>query len=350
MQQDNSSFWTDIKSFEERLDKSPESFCFARLSEVYLKVGLLDDALHTARQGVAKHPAYLAGQRALAMACHAKGFNDECLAALQRVTEAMPEDHESLKLLGRMSDGIGDRNAARQAFQTVLEFNPDDVECRLELELLDHAGAPVLSSNNFDEYDEYDDEEIIEDLEILEELDVLEEDESVSDFQFQETTSEAAPYASSIEPHHDPLSTSTLAELYVAQGFIHKALDIYHAILTADPSNCDVSARVAELELQAADADAGSPSLADEYFCEEEFAEEPYTVPAVMADVQQPANSYDLAPEHSCFTEVLEKEKTAFIPPFRNSGSEVPPQGTADSALATLEGWLENIGRIRSCR
>ncbi len=38
MQQDNSSFWTDIKTFEEQLAKSPDSYCFARLSEVYLKV------------------------------------------------------------------------------------------------------------------------------------------------------------------------------------------------------------------------------------------------------------------------------------------------------------------------
>lgn len=49
--QDSASFWTDIKNLEEQLAKSPDSFCFARLSDVYLKVGLVDDALHVARQG-----------------------------------------------------------------------------------------------------------------------------------------------------------------------------------------------------------------------------------------------------------------------------------------------------------
>ncbi|MGB9082541.1 MAG: hypothetical protein WCD00_14690 [Desulfuromonadaceae bacterium] len=90
--QESASFWTDIKDLEGRLAKSPGSFCFARLSDVYLKVGLVDDALHVARQGVMKHPRYLSGQRALSLACYAKGANDEARAALRLVTEAMPED------------------------------------------------------------------------------------------------------------------------------------------------------------------------------------------------------------------------------------------------------------------
>ena len=65
MKKKDSSSWSEIKSLDERLAREPDSFCFARLSEIYLKVGLVADALHTARQGVAKHPGYLAGQRAL---------------------------------------------------------------------------------------------------------------------------------------------------------------------------------------------------------------------------------------------------------------------------------------------
>jgi len=53
---DSASFWTDIKNLEEQLAKNPDSLCFARLSEIYLKTGLIDDALHTARLGVTKHP------------------------------------------------------------------------------------------------------------------------------------------------------------------------------------------------------------------------------------------------------------------------------------------------------
>ncbi|MDD2898123.1 MAG: hypothetical protein PHI31_05355, partial [Desulfuromonadaceae bacterium] len=157
---DSASFWTDIKNLEEQLAKSPDSYCFARLSGVYLKVGLIDDALHCARQGVHKHPGYLSGQRALALACYAKGLNDEALTALQLVTKAMPEDISSQKLLGRLSADGGNRAAAFRAFRTALEFAPDDDECRIELESLERSAGSFEVTLEADE----DDEEIIEDL------------------------------------------------------------------------------------------------------------------------------------------------------------------------------------------
>ena len=284
MQQDNSSFWTDIKKFEEQLAKAPDSFCFARLSDVYLKVGLVDDALHTARQGIAGHPGYLAGQRALAMACHAKGLNDECLAALKLVTTAIPEDIEAQKMLGHLLADAGEQDAARLALQTALEFFPDDVECRVELESLEFlkkSAPPLLYS-----YEESE-EEIIEDIEILEELDVFEETDSDFDIVDEKPLPVTAPPA---ESHHDPLSTGTLAELYVKQGFIHKALEIYRSIQIDDPGNLAVSTRITELE----------------------------QMDTIIAT--------------------------------ENLSAVVMPQGTADNALATLEGWLENIRRIKSCR
>lgn len=320
MQQDNLSFWTEIKSLEERLAKFPDSFCFAKLSEIYLKVGSVDDALYTARQGVAKHPAYLAGQRALAMACHARGFNDECLLALQRVTAAMPEDCESLKMLGRLFVRSGDREAGRKAFLTVLEFNPDDAESRLELDSLEKPGAAPLSSG---EIDQYEDEEIIEDLEILE------DDQTSSDFQFQDLKVASAPSAPTAEPQQDPLSTGTLAELYVSQGFIHKALDIYRGIQVDSPTNIAVSKRIAELELQAVAAEPTALGGDDSF--EEEPAWESNSEPVYTAPVPAP-------------------ESPTLIAPVWSAASELSPQGTADNALNTLEGWLNNIRRIRSCR
>lgn len=347
MQQDNSSFWTDIKNLEEKLAKSPDSFCFARLSEVYLKVGLIDDALHTARQGVAKHPVYLAGHRALAMACHAKGVKDDCIAALKLVTDAMPEDLESLKLLGRLSNEIGDPKSARQAFLTVLEFNPEDVESRLELGVIDHPEVAVTSD---DLPDEFADEEIIEDLEILEELDVLDEDEDEqeSDFIFQETTAAAVPPTTFAEPLNDPLSTGTLAELYVAQGFVSKALDIYRTILIDDPSNSAVRTRVAELESQSVATEPPSSS-SDDY-----LEEESEGVPAVPTDFMTgalPSISADSGElKVRTAAEIPEQKVNALVSDGSDSTSGVSHYGTADNALGVLEGWLANIRRIKSCR
>lgn len=337
--QDSASFWTDIKDLEGQLAKAPDSLCFARLSEIYLKVGLVDDALHTARLGVSKHPRYLSGQRALSLACHAKGLNDEALAALKLVTEALPEDVPSQKLFGRLSAEAGARNAACRAFRTVLEFAPDDMESRIELEALERSTGMAPSSCEADEYDE----EVIEDLEMLEEIDILEEEQAESQFQPLETPPEPEIVAAA---PHDPLSTGTLAELYVRQGFIQKALEIYRAILEDNPADRAIAGRVAELEeLEVA---AAEPVTDIEDTVEEEVGTVPaFTTPS-EAFFQETAPAVQPQP---CGIPAFDRRQSdADFSGGEDSVSPLPLKGTADNALAALDGWLENIGRIKSCR
>jgi tetratricopeptide (TPR) repeat protein len=331
--QDSASFWTDIKKLEEQLAEFPDSLCFARLSEVYLKVGLIDDALHAARIGALKHPRYLSGQRALSLACHAKGLNDEALAALKLVTEAVPEDIHSQKLLGRLSAEVGALDAARRAFRTALEFAPDDIESRMELESLERSAGIASSALEPDE----DDEEIIEDLEMLEE----EQPES----EFLAPDALTAPESLSA-PHHDPLSTGTLAELYVKQGFIQKALDIYRAILADNPADLIVGKRVVELEAMEAgfsETDAGY---------DETFEEEPEEMPAFCMPAEELIQKTEAVPNSESYvTSGFEGQQTSAADSGFDSGSSpVLSQGVADNALDTLDGWLENIRRIKTCR
>ncbi len=329
---ESASFWTDIKNLEERLAKSPDSFCFAQLADVYLKVGLVDDALHIARQGVAKHPGYLSGQRALSLSCHAKGLDDEALAALKLVVKAMPEDISSQKLLGRLLADAGNQEAASQAFRAALEFAPDDVECRIELESLERSAGVIKSSS---ESDEDDDEEIIEDLEIVEEFDAVEKDSTESGDYFQDYSEESAGLDA---PLHDPLSTGTLAELYVTQGFIHKALEIYRAILADNPQDRVTAERVADLEA----LDSGSSGLGTEktgdIFEEDVAAEQAIYMPAET--IFQETAYIDLS-ENSVIS-TFEKQQVEESP--------ISLQAGADNTISTLDGWLENIRRIKSCR
>jgi len=332
MQLDNSSFWTDIKTFEEQLAKSPDSFCFARLSELYLKVGLVDDALYTARRGVAKHPAYLAGQRALAFACQAKGLNDDSLASLKLLTAAIPEDREAMKLMAKLAAETGDYDAARLAMQTVIEFFPGDAEALEEFESLEFAGASPPASFCAED----DGEEILEDLEIIEELDVFEEDQVEDQVEEEEK----------VGVSHDPLSTGTLAELYVMQGFIHKALEIYRAILLDAPGNIAVAARIAELEqLNTPAAEFFAPGDDTFEYDYDEYPdadpEETISVPGnFFTDTAEPVNPFEMSVEEKMFFPELSQEPLDMV----------IKEGIADNALSTLEGWLENIRRVKSCR
>jgi tetratricopeptide (TPR) repeat protein len=336
--QDSASFWTDIKNLEGQLAKNPDSLCFARLSEIYLKVGLVDDALYSARLGVVKHPRYMSGQRALSLACHAKGLNDEALTALKVVTEALPEDISSQKLLGRLSAEAGAHDAACQAFRTALEFAPDDIESRIELEALDRSDGVTSALKPVEG-----DEAVFDDQEMLEEIEVLDDDYLETEYLSQN----AHPESDSVSvPHHDPLSTGTLAELYVKQGFIHKALDIYRAILADNPADQVIGERVVELE--AMESVASEPVAEFDETFEVESEEAPaFSLPAeafVQKAEAAPSPESDVVPERDIL------QTSADVSGFGSGASPVLSQGVADNALAALEGWLENIRRIKTCR
>jgi tetratricopeptide (TPR) repeat protein len=57
----------------------------------------------------------------------------------------------------------------------------------------------------------------------------------------------AAPAAGSISASRDSMSTHTLAELYVRQGFIDRAIDVYRRLLHNDPTDPTANRRLAEL-------------------------------------------------------------------------------------------------------
>jgi len=303
MQQQVASFWADIKELEERLTQNPDSYLFARLSDVYLKVNLIDDALHTAKQGVAKFPSYVAGQRALAMACHARGLVKECRAALEAVTSALPDDAEAQKMLARLLVDCGDRDAAIKVLHVTLDFYPEDAECSDELKALEQSAhlpvedvvATVSDVSATGLYQPV--EEIC--AEVDEIIDLTEDDIFIEE---AETPVSAAPV------QHDPLSTATLAELYVQQGFIHKALEIYRTLHDEVPTNPDILSRIAELEAREL-APAAADSIPDEQ---------------------------EAAP-------VIAVQELSEL-------SDIPAQGRADEVIATLEGWLDTIRRIKACR
>lgn len=352
MKKKDASFWSDIKVLDERLKRDPDSFCFARLSEIYLKVGLVSDALHAARTGVSKHPGYLAGQRALAMACNASGLTDESRIILENVTAAMPEDVDVQKILAKLYVAAGDNASAIRTYQTVLDFRPDDKECALELEALQHASSicsnvdltctqidmesGAIAENNSED-------EIIE----LSESDIIEE-ELEAEISLV-TTSNVSGVAS---VNHDPLSTLTLAELYEKQGFLTKAREIYQTVLAEDPGNTKLLAKIAQLE----DHEPAPVKISEDFFVAG-FDEEPASSePEVSEDELSPMESQSVGFFSESISGPVEPE---FFAAENYDDVSIPLESkpfaplsckAADNIVDTLGDWLENIRRIKACR
>jgi tetratricopeptide (TPR) repeat protein len=318
----DSSSWSEIKSLDERLTREPDSFCFARLSEIYLKVGLVADALHTARQGVAKHPGYLAGHRALAMACNANGLHEESRTILEQVTAAIPADIAAQKLLARLYVEAGDTAAAIRTYTTLLDFTPDDDQSKeqlKELQLVDTGETfQVVTTSDTHVFDETTDEDTEEDVYELSEDDIVYDEGDAPDMDAFPVV--VPPFGGVTSTgKHDPLSTLTLAELYEQQGFIVRALGIYRAILADDPGNIQLQVKISTLESQNSTSQYTTEEPATPDFDEEQEAFASVALGGVSAPLDSQAYS-----------------------PLAHKA--------ADNVLGTLDSWLENIRRIKECR
>lgn len=381
MVEDALSFWTEIQRYEDMLATDAKNLCFAPLSELYRKLGLLDDAIMVAEKGCAAHPDLPAGFLALGAACYAKGLAGQARSALERAVALQPNHLEALKLLGQLYVEQNEVVLARKVLEQVLKQDPDDMESSLLLNSV--AVTPSQEEH----------EEVLEDLEIIEELEEvveedftaplrpaveparpqapaaaapLEDDDIWAIEDLEEVEVEPLPQQRSEAATPDPLTTATLAELYVSQGFIEKALGIYRELITAHPSNSQYRLRYAELqemlELQQMPVEpagaAKGPAAAAELLEETDDLEadwdvpvEPEVMPAaeptyeqvIPAALETPAKLEFPATAEAAFA--IESPAVMEEPALEVLETRSAPAGGAGEVEAELQCWLENIRR-----
>lgn len=308
---------TDIRRYEEILAKDPSSYCFAPLSDLYRKAGRLDDALDTALRGCEVHPDYIGGYMALGRACFEKDLYEEGRQALEKVVRVMPDNSLAHQLLDEIELRLSETKLS-DTFDTgtMLWAEPADAVAVdgedpgdtaaldvFEIEWNDGtAGEPVLP----------DDEEIIE---LTDE--VIDDEEELPPPLYEYSDEADVPVAEVVEPPASPLSTATIAELYLSQGFAEKALDIFRELLASDPGNDELRQRVEEVGELVAGRNR------------EEMLVEPEEETAASGPVPG-------LPLAEAAVPVVEEPAELQVP------AHEPP-----SVLETLEGWLANIRRLR---
>ncbi len=259
MEKESTSFWADIKKFEEILAKDPQSYCFAPLSELYRKLGLLDDALSVAKRGAEIHPEYIGGQIALGRAYFDKGLNPEAKLSLEKVAKATPENLLAQKLLYRIYRDEGDTPAAEKALSLLVAFNPEDLESREALEALRRspvareaeaaasedaaAGLQVVCATEQHETAAEQPWDHAVDVEDPAEAGLPLEPDFCIDEWLDDTEEDMAESSDDAVP----MPTATLAELYVSQGFYAQALGVYEELARQEPANADITARICAL-------------------------------------------------------------------------------------------------------
>jgi tetratricopeptide (TPR) repeat protein len=263
MEKESTSFWADIKKYEDLLSKDSRSYCFAPLSELYRKLGLLDDAVAVANRGIEAHPEYIGGFMALGRALYEQGNRDQAKFALEKVALATPENLLAQRVLSQIYQEEGNLSAAERALHLLVTFNPEDRESALALEVLRRSipaaaetvslPAAVLCAT--------------EEATVAKQSGLDCTSNAAQPARYPETAGsdpcagyQAAGIPAAADEHTAtsgdppdadagivPLATVTLAELYEAQGFLEKALQVYSDLLAKDPENQLLQERVSRL-------------------------------------------------------------------------------------------------------
>lgn len=306
MAKESTSFWADIKKYEDILAHDPNSYCFTILSELYRKMGLFDEAINTANRGIDIHPDYIGGYMAVGRAYFDKGMKDEGKMALEHVVRVTPDNLLAQKLLMQIYIEEENIQAATRTLQVIELLNPEEVEIRQLFEshfqsvLMDDKACDLHSNATFEieaEVGKAPGEFLVDD-EITERGVTNEQSEVIFN---------------SFDDQSDPLPTATLAELYVSQGYLDKAKDVYRDLLAKSPENEDYKIRLQELSL-----------------CLEESDEDGFLV------------ENGTKGEQASFREKWEPYDYSY-----NTPRNVHVGGTEEMVLSILENWLGNIDRRR---
>lgn len=214
-----------VARYTETLARDPQSTVFVSLAETFRQCGLLQEACAVAEKGVQTLPGYAPGYVVLARIQAQLGqlapAEDSFEAAL-----ALDENNaDALKGLARLCSLQGEPDRARTLLGKLLDSHPEDQAARKMLSTLPADPAPV---------------EVAPPAVVP----IAKGTESVRD--------QPKPLRSGrpVTNPNAPISTATIAEIYVRQGFTARALKVYRDLLQADPHNEEIRRKLVELKAQ----------------------------------------------------------------------------------------------------
>jgi len=292
-----------IHQYRKLLSGDPRSKAFVPLAEIYRKQSLLDDALEIAEAGVQALPSYALGYVVLARIQAQRGLLDESIATFERALVLDGDNVDALKGLAKILIAKDNNRRARVLLDRVLAIQPGDRTTRQMLELL---GPPP------------------------------------------ETPVSEAPAPPSSEDI-DAITTATIAEIYIKQGYPRRALQVFRGLLAAHPDSARYHRRVEELEAlleEGVDAPAPEQQAAAAVQSEAQIRQ---SAPPVASPPDQSGPSPEPAPEAAPEPQIEPRSASWFS--SEPDSEEVPSvEQTHQAATAELTKWLDAIIVFRQMR
>ena len=279
---------SEIAKLTERISKDPKSKLFVPLAEEYKKAGDLEMAVHVLLEGLEHNPGYVTAKTFLGRLLMEKGDLSGAQKEFEEVVKTVPDNLLAQKKLGDLYALQDNRSEALKHYKNALALNPgdkdfasfvSDVESGVDVRprLQQQKAKPSSEPSNKPEerpFSQPKDQAAAPAPSVHEELTVPEtmtapapesksepepaqaikvlasqsmpleheEPEEVLyveplDDELPETSPEPETAGVQAIDQSDDFTTNTLADLYVAQGFFEKAIDIYERMYADHPNS-----------------------------------------------------------------------------------------------------------------
>lgn len=220
----DSALQTKIASYVEILAKDPHSTVFVSLSDAYRQLGRLDEALDIARKGIKGLPWFSPGHVVLGQILMAREENGEALGCFNKALTLDGESIAAFKGLAAIYSQKGQTDVARQVLERAEQIHPGNSSIR---HMLNRLSTVTEAANK-------------------PEAVISKADED--------------------QPAEAPIATTTIAELFVKQGLLSQACQVYRDILQADPDNTQVRTKLIELEGRLSSGSQAESAIEQETF------------------------------------------------------------------------------------
>ncbi len=203
-----------IEEYRAALAQDPKSKVFVALSDAYRAAGQLDDALEVALRGTWELPQYAEGFAAVGRVYAQRKVVRKAEEAFYRALSLDQMCIPAYKGLAALFRNQGEIQKASDILTKAIMLDPGDPSLQKMIESLAMPAAPAQRSPAADV-------------------------EPVVD---QETA--MTQKSGSMKP----ITTATIADIYIEQGLYDKALEVYRELLAERPQDAAVQQKISELE------------------------------------------------------------------------------------------------------
>jgi tetratricopeptide (TPR) repeat protein len=227
-----------IDELEQKFIENPRRY-FAPLANEYRKAGNPHQAIAICRAHLGQLPGHMSGQIVYGQALFEGGEFEQARTVFENALAMDRENLVALRHLGDLALREGETAAARQWYEKLLEFDPQDAAVIALAKEIDSGTVRQPAASETETPEQPAEAPVAE---------AQEPAPAPASFHSQEEDNLMAEELGYPVPPPQAFVTETMAELYLAQGFRDRAISVYKQLVELRPDDERMKTRLAELE------------------------------------------------------------------------------------------------------